>query len=126
MRPVSNLSEIGFSPLLTAEQGVYYARFAQAGEEFGRRRMIESNLRLVVKISRRYMNCGLALLDRTQEGHLGLIRAVPIERRADAERRTREPNAPRVLPDCSLGHLTSLRRPHHFFSMASARMSFYS
>ena len=70
------LSEIGFSPLLTAEQEVYYARLAQAGEESGRRRMIESNLRLVVKISRRYMNRGLALLDLIEEGNLGLIRAV--------------------------------------------------
>jgi len=70
------LSEIGFSPLLTAEQEVYFARLAQAGEESGRRRMIESNLRLVVKISRRYMNRGLALLDLIEEGNLGLIHAV--------------------------------------------------
>jgi RNA polymerase nonessential primary-like sigma factor len=70
------LSEIGFSPLLSAEQEVYFARLAQAGEESGRRRMIESNLRLVVKISRRYMNRGLALLDLIEEGNLGLIRAV--------------------------------------------------
>jgi len=70
------LSEIGFSPLLTADEEVHYARLAQAGEESGRRRMIESNLRLVVKISRRYMNRGLALLDLIEEGNLGLIRAV--------------------------------------------------
>lgn len=70
------LNEIGFSPLLTAEEEVFYARLAQAGEESGRRRMIESNLRLVVKISRRYMNRGLALLDLIEEGNLGLIRAV--------------------------------------------------
>jgi RNA polymerase nonessential primary-like sigma factor len=42
----------------------------------GRRRMIESNLRLVVKISRRYVNRGLSLLDLIEEGNLGLIRAV--------------------------------------------------
>src|SRR5690606_37345166 len=41
-----------------------------------RKRMIESNLRLVVKISRRYVNRGLALLDLIEEGNLGLIRAV--------------------------------------------------
>jgi len=70
------LSEIGRSPLLTAEEEVYYARLAQKGEESGRRRMIESNLRLVVKIARRYMNRGLALLDLIEEGNLGLIRAV--------------------------------------------------
>ena len=70
------LSEIGFSPLLTAEEEVYYARLAQRGDESGRRRMIESNLRLVVKIARRYINRGLALLDLIEEGNLGLIRAV--------------------------------------------------
>lgn len=70
------LSEIGFSPLLTAEEEVYYARLAQKGDEAARKRMIESNLRLVVKIARRYMNRGLALLDLIEEGNLGLIRAV--------------------------------------------------
>ncbi len=70
------LKEIGFSPLLTAEEEVYYARKAQKGDAAARRRMIESNLRLVVKIARRYMNRGLALLDLIEEGNLGLIRAV--------------------------------------------------
>lgn len=70
------LSEIGFSPLLTPEEEVYYARLAQKGEESGRKRMIESNLRLVVKIARRYLNRGLPLLDLIEEGNLGLIRAV--------------------------------------------------
>ncbi len=70
------LSEIGFSPLLTAEEEVHYSRMALRGEEAGRKRMIESNLRLVVKISRRYLNRGLALLDLIEEGNLGLIRAV--------------------------------------------------
>lgn len=70
------LSEIGFSPLLSAEEEVHFARMVQRGEEAGRKRMIESNLRLVVKIARRYMNRGLALLDLIEEGNLGLIRAV--------------------------------------------------
>ncbi len=70
------LGEIGFSPLLSAEEEVYFARLAKKGEESGRRRMIESNLRLVVKIARRYMNRGLPLLDLIEEGNLGLIRAV--------------------------------------------------
>ncbi|MDH5184641.1 MAG: RNA polymerase sigma factor RpoS [Gammaproteobacteria bacterium] len=70
------LSEIGFSPLLSAEEEVYYSRLAQKGEESGRKRMIESNLRLVVKIARRYLNRGLPLLDLIEEGNLGLIRAV--------------------------------------------------
>ncbi|MEQ8289196.1 MAG: RNA polymerase sigma factor RpoS [Gammaproteobacteria bacterium] len=70
------LNEIGFSPLLTAEEEVYFARKALKGDESARKRMIESNLRLVVKIARRYMNRGLALLDLIEEGNLGLIRAV--------------------------------------------------
>ncbi|WP_112479002.1 RNA polymerase sigma factor RpoS [Vibrio variabilis] len=70
------LGEIGFSPLLTAEEEVLYARRALKGDEAARKRMIESNLRLVVKISRRYSNRGLALLDLIEEGNLGLIRAV--------------------------------------------------
>lgn len=70
------LKEIGFSPLLSAEEEVYYARLARNGDESGRKRMIESNLRLVVKISRRYINRGLSLLDLIEEGNLGLIRAV--------------------------------------------------
>src|SRR5690554_4101359 len=70
------LNEIGFSPLLTPEEEVYFARLARKGEESGRKRMIESNLRLVVKIARRYVNRGLTLLDLIEEGNLGLIRAV--------------------------------------------------
>jgi len=70
------LEEIGFSPLLSAEEEVFFARQARAGIEAGRKRMIESNLRLVVKISRRYLGRGLALLDLVEEGNLGLIRAV--------------------------------------------------
>ena len=70
------LNEIGFSPLLTPEEEVHFARLARKGVDAGRRRMIESNLRLVVKISRRYVNRGLSLLDLIEEGNLGLIRAV--------------------------------------------------
>jgi len=70
------LSEIGFSPLLTAEEEVYFSRLALKGDDPSRRRMIESNLRLVVKIARRYNNRGLPLLDLIEEGNLGLIRAV--------------------------------------------------
>jgi len=70
------LSEIGFSPLLTAEEEVYFSRLSLKGDEASRKRMIESNLRLVVKISRRYNNRGLPLLDLIEEGNLGLIRAV--------------------------------------------------
>ncbi len=70
------LGEIGFSPLLNAEEEVTIARRIQKGDQDARRHMIESNLRLVVKIARRYLNRGLALLDLIEEGNLGLIRAV--------------------------------------------------
>ncbi|RLA02488.1 MAG: RNA polymerase sigma factor RpoS [Gammaproteobacteria bacterium] len=70
------LNEIGYSSLLTAEEEVYYSRLAQKGDESARATMIESNLRLVVKIARRYMNRGLALLDLIEEGNLGLIHGV--------------------------------------------------
>ena len=70
------LNEIGYSPLLSADEEKYYSRLALSGDESGRKRMIESNLRLVVKISRRYINRGLTLLDLIEEGNLGLIRAV--------------------------------------------------
>lgn len=70
------LSEIGFTPLLSAEEEVHYARLSLKGDGLARKRMIESNLRLVVKISRRYCNRGLPLLDLIEEGNLGLMRAV--------------------------------------------------
>ncbi|MEI6858543.1 MAG: sigma-70 family RNA polymerase sigma factor, partial [Shewanella sp.] len=70
------LGKIGFSPLLSAEEEVYFSRKALKGCGKSRNRMIESNLRLVVKIARRYNNRGLALLDLIEEGNLGLIRAV--------------------------------------------------
>jgi RNA polymerase nonessential primary-like sigma factor len=70
------LGEIGFSPLLTAQEEVYFARRVIQGDASARNRMVESNLRLVVKIARRYMNRGLSLLDLIEEGNLGLIHAV--------------------------------------------------
>lgn len=70
------LNEIGGSQLLSAEQERQYGRLARDGDAEGRKMMIVSNLRLVVKISRRYINRGLSLLDLVQEGNLGLMRAV--------------------------------------------------
>lgn len=70
------LNEIGFSPLLSAEDEVHYARLALKGDEAARKKMIESNLRLVVKISRHYLNRGLPLLDLIEEGNLGLMKSV--------------------------------------------------
>jgi len=70
------LKEIEVSKLLTADEEKFYSRRAKKGDESARKKMIECNLRLVVKISRRYMNRGLALLDLIEEGNLGLIHAV--------------------------------------------------
>jgi len=70
------LNEIGEWQLLTPEEEVHYSRRAQKGDEAARQHMIECNLRLVVKIARRYLNRGLAFLDLIEEGNLGLIRAV--------------------------------------------------
>lgn len=70
------LSEIGISPLLSADEEKDFARKSLRGDESARQRMIESNLRLVVRIARRYINRGLPLLDLIEEGNLGLIHAV--------------------------------------------------
>jgi len=70
------LNEIGASRLLTADEEKSVARRIQKGDEDARHRMIESNLRLVVKIARRYSNRGLPLLDLIEEGNLGLMHAV--------------------------------------------------
>jgi RNA polymerase nonessential primary-like sigma factor len=70
------LNEIGASTLLTAEEEVDLTRRAHKGDEEARRRMIVCNLRLVVKIARRYLNRGMPLLDLIEEGNLGLLRAV--------------------------------------------------
>jgi RNA polymerase nonessential primary-like sigma factor len=70
------LNELSRSQLLTADQEKIYGKRALKGDKEARKIMIESNLRLVVKISRRYLNRGLPLLDLIEEGNLGLIRAV--------------------------------------------------
>lgn len=70
------LDEVSGPELLTAEEEVYFARRARDGDDAARQRMIVSNLRLVVKVARRYLNRGLSLLDLVEEGNLGLIRAV--------------------------------------------------
>jgi RNA polymerase nonessential primary-like sigma factor len=70
------LSEIGRAKLLTADEEKTLSRAAHDGCMASRQRMIECNLRLVVKVARSYINRGLPLLDLIEEGNLGLIRAV--------------------------------------------------
>ncbi|MBP1747837.1 MAG: rpoS [Deltaproteobacteria bacterium] len=63
-------------PVITVEEEKFYARKVAEGNPEARRKMIEANLRLVVKIARRYVNQGLSLLDLIEEGNIGLIKAV--------------------------------------------------
>ncbi len=70
------LQEIQKSQLLTAEDERELAGLIAQGDAAARERMIESNLRLVVKIAKRYMNRGLPFLDLIEEGNMGLIKAV--------------------------------------------------
>lgn len=70
------LRELGFHPLLTAKEELKIARQIKKGNEAARQKMIESNLRLVVKIARYYLNRGLAFLDLIEEGNMGLMTAV--------------------------------------------------
>jgi len=70
------LRDVDTERLLTAEEEVHYSRRAQKGDEAARQKMIVCNLRLVVKLARRYLNRGLDLLDLIEEGNLGLMRAV--------------------------------------------------
>jgi RNA polymerase primary sigma factor len=70
------LSEVSRYPLLTPAQEVHLAKLIERGDRVAKDRMINSNLRLVVSIAKRYQHSQLALLDVIQEGILGLIRAV--------------------------------------------------
>jgi RNA polymerase nonessential primary-like sigma factor len=70
------LKEIGFSPLLTAQEEITLAKKIKEGDVSAKNQMIESNLRLVVKIAKGYLNRGLPFLDLIEEGNLGLIHAI--------------------------------------------------
>jgi RNA polymerase primary sigma factor len=70
------LNEAGRYPLLTAAEEVELAKLIEAGDKRAKDRMVNSNLRLVVSIAKKYQGHGLPLIDLIQEGIIGLIRAV--------------------------------------------------
>ena len=70
------LKDIGKVPLLSAEEEIELAKRMEAGDEAAKKKLAESNLRLVVSIAKRYVGRGMLFLDLIQEGNLGLIKAV--------------------------------------------------
>ena len=70
------LKEIGKIPLLSMEEEIELAKSMELGSEDARKRLAESNLRLVVSIAKRYVGRGMQFMDLIQEGNLGLIKAV--------------------------------------------------
>ena len=70
------LKEIGKVPLLTADEEIELAKRMEEGDEEAKRKLAEANLRLVVSIAKRYVGRGMLFLDQSQEGNLGLIKAV--------------------------------------------------
>lgn len=70
------LKQMGSIPMLTRVEEIKLAKLAQEGDEFARSKLVESNLRLVVSIAKKYTNSGLELLDLIQEGNIGLMKAV--------------------------------------------------
>ncbi|MBQ9358359.1 MAG: sigma-70 family RNA polymerase sigma factor, partial [Abditibacteriota bacterium] len=70
------LSQIGKKNLLSTEQEIILARKVQKGDQHAKTSLIESNLRLVVAIAKKYLGRGLTFPDLIQEGNIGLIRAV--------------------------------------------------
>jgi len=70
------LKEIGRINLLTTDEEFEYARLAEQGDEYAKKMLAESNLRLVVSIAKRYVGRGMLFLDLIQEGNIGLMKAV--------------------------------------------------
>ena len=68
------LKEISKIPLLTASEELHYAKLSKQGDTEATKKLIESNLRLVVSIAKRYLNSGMSFLDLIQEGNMGLIK----------------------------------------------------
>lgn len=69
------LKQMGSIPMLTRDEELELAKLAYEGDEFAKQKLVESNLRLVVSIAKKYSNSSLELLDLIQEGNLGLMKA---------------------------------------------------
>jgi len=77
MDPIrSYLKDIKNIPLLTAEEEVDLAKRIKKGDKLARAKMIQSNLRLVINIAKRYSGLGVSILDLIEEGNMGLMKAV--------------------------------------------------
>jgi RNA polymerase primary sigma factor len=72
----SYLKEVRHIPLLTAQEEIDLSKRIKKGDEHARKKMIRSNLRLVINIAKRYTHLGIPLLDLIEEGNLGLMKAV--------------------------------------------------
>ena len=70
------LKDIKKLPLLTPEEEIYLANRIKKGDKAARAKMIQSNLRLVINIAKRYSHLGVSMLDLIEEGNLGLMKAV--------------------------------------------------
>ena len=69
------LKEINQIPLLTAEEEIKYAKLAEKGDEYAKNMLVNSNLRFVVNVAKKYQNQGLPLMDLISEGNIGLMNA---------------------------------------------------
>ena len=70
------LKEIGNVPLLSTEEEIELAKRVEEGDEAAKKKLTEANLRLVVSIAKKYVGRGMPFLDLTQEGNMGLMKAV--------------------------------------------------
>ena len=69
------LKEINKIPLLTADEEIKYAKLAEKGDEYAKNMLVNSNLRFVVNVAKKYQNQGLPLMDLISEGNIGLMNA---------------------------------------------------
>lgn len=113
--------EIGKYPVLTKEEEVDLARGARAGDESARRKLILSNLKLVITIAKSYISYGVPFLDLIEEGNIGLIKAVG---RFDPERGFRFSTYSswwirQSIVRAISNHSRTIRIPIHIFQLMS-------